>query len=91
MSLQQRVDDEVTALRFDEPAAAEELARWCGGEVTVCEDDPDCRVLLVPTSVGAMAARPGDWIVRHAEGDFRPYSAEGFAARFTPAEHAVPL
>jgi hypothetical protein len=87
----QHVDDQVMALHYDEPAAAEELARWCGGEATTPEEDPDRVVLLVPTAVGAQPAELGDWIVRLADGDFRPFSAEDFAARFTPAEGALPL
>ena len=75
---------QVTALRFDEPSAAQDLARWCSGEVAVARDDPDDVRVLVPDHNGPRPARLGDWIVLHPDGSFRPYSAEAFAARFEP-------
>lgn len=78
-------DDEVTALRFDSPAVADELALWCGGEVTHPVDEPDVLVILVPVPEAAKPARLGDWIVREPDGTHRVYEEAEFAARFEPS------
>jgi hypothetical protein len=76
---------QVTALHFDEPAVADDLAAWCGGEVAVPEDAPDDVTILVPDLNGPRPARIGDWIVLEPEGHFRPYTPLAFAARFEPS------
>lgn len=85
MSLEEPAPTEVTALRFDEPAVAAELATWCGGEVALPEDAPDDVTILVPDINGPKPARLGDWIVLEPEGHYRPYSPLAFAARFEPS------
>jgi hypothetical protein len=84
VSLKQPDPSHVTALRFDEPAAAGDLAAWCDGEVAVPVDDPDDITILVPHINGPRPARLGDWIVLEGEGSYRPYSPAAFAARFEP-------
>ncbi len=85
MTLQDPTPSEVTALRFDEPAIAEELATWCGGEVALPEDAPDAVTILVPDINGPKPAHLGDWIVLDVDGSYRPYSPTAFAARFEPS------
>jgi hypothetical protein len=75
----------VTALRFDEPAVAQDLAVWCGGEVAVPVDAPDDLTILVPDINGPKPAHLGDWIVLEGDGSYRAYSPEAFAAKFEPA------
>jgi hypothetical protein len=90
---------QVVALRFDEPAAAEDLARWCDGEVERVRagapgdsgdsgDGPPVEhvVIWVPGREGPRPARLGDWIVCHPDGSFRPVTPEDFAARYEPAD-----
>ena len=86
MSGQPWGDDEVLALRYDEPALAGELARWCGGHVerTPAGDDV-VTTLVVPTARGPRTARLGDWIAMHEPGDFHVFTPEDFAARHSPA------
>ena len=74
----------VTALRFDEPDAASDLATWCGGEVSHPVGEPDVLVILVPGPGGARPARLGDWIVQEPDGTHRVYDPQEFAARFEP-------
>lgn len=83
MTLQSPADDEVVALRYDEPAAAEELARWCDGRLAPVPDGPPA--ILVPSQGQARPALLGDWIVRGGQGDWLTCSPEEFAARFEPA------
>lgn len=85
MSRQLLGDDEVLALRYDEPAAAADLTSWCTGELVVCAP-PTPPTIMVPTAAGPLPARLGDWIVRAGAGDFRPYTPEEFAAHFRPAD-----
>jgi hypothetical protein len=75
--------DAVVALQFTEPAIAEELAAWCGGEATkrVEDDEP---VILVPTAKGPKAAHLQDWIVRRDDGDYYPCTPERFALLHDP-------
>jgi hypothetical protein len=68
---------DVVALRFDEPAVAADLARWCGGQV-------EGAVIWVPGLDHPKAARRGDWIVMNSDGTFSPCSPEEFAARYEP-------
>ncbi len=85
--------DEVLALRFDEPTAAEDLAAWCGGRVerVIHLDDAQEGVLIwVPTTQGPRPATLGDWIVRRKPGDFAPVSETEFVAHFRPAETPSP-
>ena len=42
--------------------------------------------LTVRTPRGNERAKPGDWIVKGANGQFRPVKAEEFAETFEPAE-----
>lgn len=85
MSLEEPAPTEVTALRFDEPAIAEDLAAWCGGEVALPEDAPADVTILVPDINGPRPAHLDDWIVLETDGHYRPYSAAAFAARFEPS------
>jgi hypothetical protein len=78
---------EVVALRFDEHAVAEDLAVWCGGKATSAPgpDGEPVVTVWVPTAKGTRPALFGDWIVRRADDDYRPYSPTEFAARFEPS------
>lgn len=78
-------DTVVTALCYDEPAVAAELASWCGGELEVVEEGLP-PTIWVPTSKGPRAATLGTWIVRRMTGDYYPCSPEDFAARHEPLE-----
>lgn len=92
MSLDKPAPDEVLALRYDEVAAAEDLATWCQGHVErlVSLDGTERPpVVWVPTRREPKAAMLGDWIVRDPDGSFRAYSPEAFAARFEPADPVV--
>jgi hypothetical protein len=81
---------EVAALQFTEVAIADDLATWCGGEVTKRVDaegsDEELAVILVPTTKGPKAAHLGDWIVRRDEADYYPCTAERFALLHEPVE-----
>jgi hypothetical protein len=90
MPLDDLAPDEALALRFDEPAAAEDLAAWCGGHVERFRDadgQGDHRVVVwVPTDRGHRPAGLGSWIVRRGADRFEAVSATDFAARFQPAD-----
>lgn len=75
----------VTALRYDEPAVAADLAAWCGGDLEVVEDGLP-PTIWVPTSKGPRPATLGNWIVRRMTGDYYPCSPDEFAARHAPLE-----
>lgn len=81
-------EDGVVALRFDETAIAEDLARWCGGSVERVESPDDSSVvhttIWVPTAKGPLPALPGYWIVRRGDDDYEPQSPEDFVARHEP-------
>lgn len=76
----------VTALRYDEPAVAEELAIWCAGELEVAQDGSVPPTIWVPTLKGPRPAAVGDWIVRRAAGDYYPCTSAVFEARHEPVE-----
>lgn len=80
------VDGDVVALRFDEEAVAEDLARWCDGQVVMAEgvDGTITTTIYVPTARGPRPALFGDWIVLTPDGQFAPCSPAKFAARFEP-------
>lgn len=80
--------DAVVALHFDEPAVADELARWCSGQVEQVPD-PDVPgvvhpTIWVPSVRGPRPAPLGYWIIRRGEDDFLPQSPEDFAATHEP-------
>ena len=75
----------VTALQYDEPAAAADLATWCGAQLEVDETGQQPPTIWVPTSRGPRPAGLGDWIVRRMSGEFYPCTAAEFAARHEPA------
>lgn len=79
--------DEVLALRFDEPAVAEELAAWCGGQVerAVAEDGSVTATVWVPTAKGPRPAVLGDWVVRRSVEDHTVMDAAAFTAMHGPA------
>ncbi len=80
------MERDVVAMRFDEEAVADDLARWCGGQVVLAEDVDGCVTvtIYVPTARGPKPALFGDWIVMTPDGAFAPCSPEKFAARFEP-------
>lgn len=80
--------DEVLALRFDEPAVADELAAWCGGQVERAQaaDGTGTATVWVPTAKGPRPAVLGDWVVRRADGDHAVQDPVAFAAMHGPAE-----
>ena len=87
MPLDDLAPDEALALRFDEPAAAHDLAAWCGGRVERSLDEPEEHVVVwVPTDRGYEPAELGSWIVRVGDDQFEPVSATDFAARFQPPD-----
>lgn len=75
--------DEVLALRYDEPAAAVDLALWCEGHL---EEAPDGGppVIWIPGKDGPEAAVVGTWVVRYADGQWAALSPRQFAATFEP-------
>lgn len=80
MSLDQLRPDEVVALRFDETAVAEDLARWCGGGVVGTQ-------LTVPGRDGRLqVAQPGDWVVLASDGNYEVWSPREFGLRFGPIQ-----
>ena len=86
MTLQSPADDEVVALRYDEPAAAEELAAWCDGRVVPVPGAPEAPpAIWVPTQGEARPALLGDWIIKQGTDRWLTCSPEDFAARFEPA------
>lgn len=61
-------------------AAAEDIARWCGGEVGWGpKADPG---ILIKTREGTMRADPGDWIIRGVQGEFYPCKPDIFEATY---------
>ena len=74
----------VTALRYDEPAVADDLAKWCGGEVKASPRRGLAPTIWVPTQRGPKPAVLGDWIVRTLEGDFYPCDGADFAVQHLP-------
>jgi len=75
VSLENLDDDEVLALRYDEPATGDELARWCGGRLLG-------QTITVPTTSGPTSAEVGDWIVRDALGAFTVHPHEEFVLHY---------
>jgi hypothetical protein len=43
-------------------------------------------IMLVQTLEGAMAANPGDWIIRGVKGEFYPCKPDIFEATYEPAD-----
>lgn len=80
------VSGDVVAMRFDEEAVAEDLARWCDGQVVLTQDVDGVvtTTIYVPTTKGPRPALFGDWIVMTPDGEFAPCSPAAFAARFEP-------
>lgn len=76
-----RRNDTVMALRYDADTVASDLARWCEGTVELVAGRPP--IVWVPTAYGPRPGLHGDWIVRLAPGDFRPFTPADFAARFS--------
>ncbi len=76
VSLENLDDDEVLALRYDEPATGDELALWCGGGLLG-------QTITVPTTAGPTSAEVGDWIVRDAEGAFTVHPHEEFVLHYS--------
>jgi len=64
-------EDEVLALRYNEPATGTELAQWCGGGLVG-------HTITLPTSAGPAPAEVGGWIVRDAAGAFTVHAHEDF-------------
>ena len=87
MPIDDLAPDEVLALRFDEPAVADELAAWCGGQVerAVAEDGSETATVWVPTTKGPRPAVLGDWVVRRAEEDHAVLDTVAFTALHGPA------
>ncbi len=90
VSLDAPAPDEVLALRFDEPAVADELAAWCGGRVerARAEDGSVTATLWVPTLRGPRPAVLGDWVVRRGPDDHSVMDAADFAASHAPVDVA---
>lgn len=76
----------VTALRYDEPAAAADLASWCEGQLEAASAPDVPPTIWVPTRKGPKPASLGDWIVRRGWGDYYPCSPADFAAMHEPLE-----
>jgi hypothetical protein len=76
--------DVVTALQYDEPAVAADLAAWCGGELEQPVDPQLPATIWVPTSKGPRPAGLTDWIVTHMDGAYYVCSAQTFATRHEP-------
>lgn len=77
-------------MRYDGAAIAQDLARWCSGEVSDEEEaisGGQQVLVVVPTVEGRQPARLGDWVVRHGEGDFSVHDPTDFALHF---EHVAP-
>ncbi len=79
VSLENLDEDEVLALRYDEPAAGTELAKWCGGGLVG-------HTITVPTTAGPAPAEVGDWIVRDAAGAYTVHSHEDFVLHYGAPE-----
>lgn len=43
------------------------LAEWCGGTSYLMDSDGNDQI-SVPTAIGPLAARPGDWILKWSNG-----------------------
>lgn len=41
-------------------------------------------IMIIPTLEGAMAASPGDWIIKGVKGEFYPCKPDIFAATYEP-------
>ncbi|OBC11417.1 hypothetical protein A5784_35045 [Mycobacterium sp. 852013-50091_SCH5140682] len=91
---------EIDAMLWDGTAdAATPIINWAlenGVTITYhCPDGDACRrdthVLMVSTLEGAMAAIPGDWIIRGVAGEFYPCKPDIFAATYdaVPTETAM--
>lgn len=59
----------VDAVRFMEPATAEEVAAWCGGRV--CNDGVQTWI-EVDTLEGVHRADWGSWIIKGVKNEFYP-------------------
>jgi hypothetical protein len=69
---------------FPEADDGVECETWCGG-VAIVErftDRPSRVLLIVQTLEGELAATPGDWIIRGAQGEFYPCKPDIFAATY---------
>jgi hypothetical protein len=63
-----------------------DLAEWCGGSVSSDGENP---TIKFETFGGTGEAKPGDYIVKDAQGGFRALTADVFAQAF-PASAPAP-
>ena len=63
-----------------------EIARWCGGRVrseAKSSDPTDVAYWLeIPTLEGVKTARPGDYVIKGAQGEFYPCKSDIFESTY---------
>ena len=76
----------VTAVLVQEGEPMEKAARWCGGAAkseTKASDHTDvAHWIEVPTLRGVVKARPGEYIVKDADGRFFVWERRAFDAEY---------
>jgi hypothetical protein len=71
----------IEARQFCEPVDFDYLARWCGGNLTLCPSG-DHQVIEIHTLEGTMTAEVGDWIIKGVQGEFYPCKPDIFDATY---------
>lgn len=65
------IDPTVQMVKLDNHTTPEEVARWCGGEVTILPKETGTGLpiyITVPTDDGPKLVAPGEWICKTASG-----------------------
>ncbi len=61
------IDPTVQMVKLDNYTTPDEVARWCGGEVTILPEETGTGLpiyITVPTVNGPRLAAPGEWIYK---------------------------
>lgn len=77
----------IEAMQFD-GTNGEEVAAWCGGEVSsaTCHGDGPPWLVMIHTLEGTMAAGRDDYVIRGVQGEFYPCKPDIFEATYDLAE-----
>src|SRR5690242_15622573 len=87
---------EVEAMQWDgSRQSIDAICRWANDDRPLDEDPwvtyvftgaDDVRDVLISTLEGAMAVRPGDYVIRGVKGEFYPCKPDIFEATYEPVE-----
>jgi hypothetical protein len=75
----------IEAMRVPEEKDRAPFREWSETVGLRFSDDADGNI-VVQTIEGPMGARPGEWVMRNANGDFYPMTDENFTGAYVPAD-----